>query len=445
MLLALLAFVVVVSPGPTARSPASASSSFPAGYHTADQISSLLQQIASQYPTIASSQSIGPTWETTQGLASRQMMALRICSGCAAGPRPAIVFFGGQEADEISTSEVLLDFAQDLVSRWPTDPDVDFLLQSTTIWIVPLTNPDGHAKVEAGFSTWGKNTDSSHNQPGDASLTLPNGIGVDLNRNFGYQWGQGGASATPGDYNYQGPSAFSEPEEQAMRDFLTAVHPAVTIDVHNPLALVLWPWGYQSPPAPDAALLSAAGTRLAQLAGYASNQTYFAVGYTTGDALDWSYGTFGTLGLGLELDQGYAPDIGTVQSIWQKNRTGLYDAVRWAMNPVRAQGPGVNAANLSQSGGSVSLQVTFSTTHAGGSAVAEARYSIDQPDPTTSSQTLTLSPASTGFATGTPSFLPALGVHRIYVAAKDAAGQWGPVTALEYGNLPNAAYFPLVP
>jgi hypothetical protein len=230
-----------------------------------------------------------------------------------------------------------------------------------------------------------------------------------------------------------------------MRDFLTAVHPAVTIDVHNPLALVLWPWGYQSPPAPDAALLSAAGTRLAQLAGYASNQTYFAVGYTTGDALDWSYGTFGTLGLGLELDQGYAPDIGTVQSIWQKNRTGLYDAVRWAMNPVRAQGPGVNAANLSQSGGSVSLQVTFSTTHAGGSAVAEARYSIDQPDPTTSSQTLTLSPTSTGFATGTTSFLPALGVHRIYVAAKDAAGQWGPVTALEYSNLPNAAYFPLVP
>ena len=185
MLLALLAFVVVVSPGPTARSPASASSSVPAGYHTADQISSLLQQIASQYPTIASSQSIGPTWETTQGLASRQMTALRICSGCAAGPRPAIVFFGGQEADEISTSEVLLDFAQDLVSRWPTDPDVDYLLQSTTIWIVPLTNPDGHAKVEAGFSMWRKNTDSSHNQPGDASLTLPNGIGVDLNRNFG--------------------------------------------------------------------------------------------------------------------------------------------------------------------------------------------------------------------------------------------------------------------
>ena len=98
-----------------------------------------------------------------------------------------------------------------------------------------------------------------------------------------------------------------------------------------------WPWGYQSAPVPDAALLSAAGTRLAQLAGYASNQTYFAVGYTTGDALDWSYGTLGSLGLGLELDQGYAPDIGTVQSIWQKNRTDLYDAARWAMNPVRAQ------------------------------------------------------------------------------------------------------------
>ena len=49
--------------------------------------------------------------------------------------------------------------------------------------------------------------------------------GVDLNRNFGFQHGQG--LVTKDEQNshestYTGPKAFSEPETQVMRDFMTS-------------------------------------------------------------------------------------------------------------------------------------------------------------------------------------------------------------------------------
>ncbi len=431
--------------GPAVPSAGAGPSSLPSGYHTADQITAALQQLAAGNPSIATVQAIGPTWATTQGTANRSIWALRLCAGCTTSARPSVVFIGGQHAREISTPEVLLDFANDLVTRWPGDPDVAYLLQNTAIWIIPVANPDGHVQVENGLTNWRKNVDSANNAPADASLTLPNGIGVDLNRNFGYEWGQGGASATPGDYNYQGPSAFSEPEDQAMRDFLTAVHPSVLVDYHSDLAAVIWPWGYQSAPAADAATLSAAGTRLADLAGYSFGQTYAQVGLTTGDTLDWSYGALGIVALGVELDQGFAPDIATVGNVWLKNRTGLYDAARWSLAPARAQGPGVNAASLTAGAGQANLQITFSTAHEPGRTVAAAAYSVDQSDPSRGGSPLSITPTTNGVSTATSTIPEALGAHRVYVAAQDSSGQWGPVTALGYAYSPNAVYLPTFP
>ena len=46
--------------------------------------------------------------------------------------------------------------------------------------------------------------------------------GVDLNRNYGYKYGVGDTQNDPCSEIYNGQSAFSEPETQAMRDWLTA-------------------------------------------------------------------------------------------------------------------------------------------------------------------------------------------------------------------------------
>ncbi|MBK6995998.1 MAG: hypothetical protein IPH31_14140 [Lewinellaceae bacterium] len=49
-------------------------------------------------------------------------------------------------------------------------------------------------------------------------------FGVDLNRNYGYFWGNddNGSSPNPNSQTYRGPEPFSEPETRTMRDFVQA-------------------------------------------------------------------------------------------------------------------------------------------------------------------------------------------------------------------------------
>ncbi len=48
-----------------------------------------------------------------------------------------------------------------------------------------------------------------------------NCFGVDLNRNFGYQWNKGGSSSNPCSDTYHGGSAMSEPEALALQNYMT--------------------------------------------------------------------------------------------------------------------------------------------------------------------------------------------------------------------------------
>ena len=77
------------------------------------------------------------------------------------------------------------------------------------LWLVDSMNPDG---VVAG--------------------TRQNANAVDLNRNFPDDWGPIGA---PGDSQYAGPSAASEPETQAVVSFVGAIQPDLVIWYHQDL------------------------------------------------------------------------------------------------------------------------------------------------------------------------------------------------------------------
>ena len=132
----------------------------------------------------------------------------------------------------------------ELTSKYATDARIKALVDSREIWIVPMVNPDGveYDIATGSYRSWRKNR-----QPNSGSSA----VGTDLNRNWGFQWGCcGGSSGTFSSETYRGPSPFSAPETQRVRDFVNsrvvggAQQIKAHIDWHTYSELILWPYGY---------------------------------------------------------------------------------------------------------------------------------------------------------------------------------------------------------
>ena len=77
-----------------------------------------------------------------------------------------------------------------------------------------------------------------------------NGIGVDLNRNFDFNWGvdanQEHASDQPCDEMYHGPHPFSEAETINIKNYLEGLDQELVLglSLHSHAQMWLWPYGY---------------------------------------------------------------------------------------------------------------------------------------------------------------------------------------------------------
>ncbi|HRJ49611.1 MAG TPA: M14 family metallocarboxypeptidase, partial [Phycisphaerales bacterium] len=261
-------------------------------YKDLDAILAQLDAVAASKPQITVVETIG------QSLESRPIKAIRITGPGGPGNRPAVFYHGGQHAREWITPMTIMYFADRLVGSYGSDARVTDLLNNVEIILVPVMNPDGYSFSWTNQRLWRKNRRDNGNGT----------WGVDLNRNWGYQWGGEGASTSPSSETYRGPSPFSEPETQVMRDFITA-NPRIRvhIDFHSYSQLILSPWGYTSDPPPDASTFNMLNAELKaaveRLYGtpYVAGPTYTTIYPASGGSADWTYGARGILGWAWEL------------------------------------------------------------------------------------------------------------------------------------------------
>lgn len=185
------------------------------------------------------------------------------------------------------------------------------LLTTVELLAAPVTNPDGYAHT-AVDRLWRKNRNP--NGGADADGSAPDCVGVDLNRNWGTDWGglyQAPIDPCAGEYIGEGP--FSEPEVAALRELVLATTPAVHLDVHAFGQLLLGPWSYtdESPPGLAisepfwrhiSAVVTAARGALYKY-GKGSDLLYLASGIFP----DWTY-SVGTMSATFELRPPYGDD-----------------------------------------------------------------------------------------------------------------------------------------
>ncbi|MCU0612413.1 MAG: hypothetical protein MUE60_11570 [Candidatus Eisenbacteria bacterium] len=250
-------------------------------YHTLAETEAFLDSLHGAHPAITS-----PPFTVGTSVEGRPIRAMKISDNpCADEDEPKVLFDGLHHAREMMSVETILDFAGWLCAAYPYDPVARAMVDGRELFILPVVNPDGMAYNEAmnpgGGGMWRKNRRDN----GDGTF------GVDLNRNYPFQWGlDNGSSPVPSSSIYRGPSPASEPETQAMISFIASGRFSTHVSMHSFLGATLIPWGYTSAPTPHDDPLRAWGRRMSSRNGYVVAQPAEVLYLCSGMMLDWAYG-----------------------------------------------------------------------------------------------------------------------------------------------------------
>jgi hypothetical protein len=252
-------------------------------YHTYAEMEAALTNLELTYPTLAQLSVIGTSLE------GRNIYALKISDNATTDEaEPEVVILGNHHARELMSVDIPLRFATYLLENYGIDGTVTARLNALEIYFVPMINPDGHVYVQNNHGgspgTWWR---KNRRDNGDGST------GVDLNRNYGYQWGYNNSGSSPAGSSilFRGPAPFSEPETQAVRDFCNAHEFTVGFSYHSYGELLLFPWGYVNGYTPDHEVFVKLGMAMTASNGYrAGNAAMGTIYNVNGDADDWAYG-----------------------------------------------------------------------------------------------------------------------------------------------------------
>lgn len=309
-------------------------------YHTYAELDTVLTALAANYPAIAQKSVIGTSLE------GRNILALKVSDNVAIDEdEPEVLYMGNHHARELMSVEIPLRFAEYLLTSYGVDAEVTDYIDDREIWFVPMVNPDGHYYVQqnhGGSSSnwWRKNRRDNGNGT----------FGVDLNRNYGFQWGYDNTGSSPvtSSQVYRGTGPFSEPELQVVRDFVEDHEFVAWLSYHSYGELLLYPWGYYYGNTPDHAVFEALGDSLVLENGYlAGNPASGAIYITNGDADDWGYGEMATKNkifaftpeVNSSAQGGFGPDESWIQPTFNLLLPMNLKLLKFAANPYGVVGP----------------------------------------------------------------------------------------------------------
>ncbi|XP_035422486.1 carboxypeptidase A1-like [Cygnus atratus] len=248
-------------------------------YHNLDEIYAFMDLLVAENPNLVSKLEIGRTTE------NRPLYVLKFSKGGT--NRPAIWIDTGIHSREWVTHASGVWFAKKIVQDQEKDEDLASILDQMDIFLEIVTNPDGFVFTHTTNRMWRKTRSKR-----SGSLC----VGVDPNRNWDAGFGGSGSSSNPCSETYRGPYADSEPEVEAIVNFVKN-HGNIKafISIHSYSQLLLYPYGYTTTPVPDkeelhqvakeavAALSSLYGTQ------YKYGSIISTIYQASGGTIDWTY------------------------------------------------------------------------------------------------------------------------------------------------------------
>jgi g-D-glutamyl-meso-diaminopimelate peptidase len=212
-------------------------------------------------------------------------------------------------ANEWVTTPLLMRFVEEAANAYACGTllrgkDMRRLFAKTSLWIVPMVNPDGVDLVQQGISAchpyyeelllWNKGSLDFHSWKANIR-------GVDLNDQFPAHWEEEKmrrGALGPCERDYGGIAPLSEPEAMAIANF-TCLHDfQLVLALHTQGREIYWNYRDMEP-----LHAAAAAERLAYVSGYQ------AVKLSDSDAgyKDWFIQEFGRLGFTIEVGAGTNP------------------------------------------------------------------------------------------------------------------------------------------
>lgn len=330
-------------------------------YHNYTEIVEMLLLLNQSYPHLVDVFSTGKSWQ------NRDIYCIRLTNESNTHPKPKILFVGYHHAREPITVELTLYFIVEALINYGLNETFTRMLNYSEIYVIPALNVDGfdafnynewqrknvHPFDEDGDSLFDEDPPDDEDEDGyieelfywdgtnyyfirwEGSDDDGDGLynedwvgGVDLNRNYGYQWDaqcQSG-SPYPADEDYRGPVLFSEPETQAIRDLAFYHDFKYAISFHSGAECIIYPWGYTTEPAAHNEIFDDIAREMAEIVGCSYGQSGWGLYTASGTWDDWMYGNRSTFAFTCEIyrnesawryEQGPEPNTWWVKGVFQ--------------------------------------------------------------------------------------------------------------------------------